>query len=886
MTRLLTSKEIEDIISFVKPNPNIPPKTALSVVNDIKERYRKQLKQQKVYPKIIPELKQNMEKIHKQTLIQAGESVGISLAQSVGEKNTQMSVSADEKIIIKHNNKIINTTISSFTDGQMKLGKVFDLGDESIVKPTRNQDMQILTIRQDEKVQWQDITELSRHLPNGGMVKVVTESGRSVITTLSHSHLKRLNNKVIPVLSSDLKVGDRIPVVKRSDIPSTGIIEILVSDYISYDEIRGDFIYSQNNCMKNRIFLDTRFGSFLGFYLSGSKDVLPKYRDIINGFYESTGLVFESSPDILQKLMLSLCSEERKIPPFVFGSSRIFISSLLKSFTDHSQDIFLSTFIDIYSKSKDLIEQIAILLSYFGIFGKVVENGKMVSYCIYEEEYIKIYFSEIGTIYNTPKDFRSCIETMDRDILPYISRVATKLDMKGRYHLYCCYERNNWDISRDMLGKFIDIFENTAHHKKIDIDEDIGFLKQAYLSDVVWDRIVTIEPVDYKYKYVYDFSIDSTESFALQTGIIVHNTLNTFHHCGISEKAVTAGVPRFQELLNTTRDPRIVNCKVYFKEGNNSIEELRNTIGNSLVGLTFGDVCESMEVCMYKGDEKWYHPYSVLYGDEFRNYRHCIRLKLNMNKLYEFRMTMDYISDFIHSEFGDLFCVLSPPQFGLLDIFVDTSEIKLPENRLLFIDTENAPEIYMEECVMSVLEKTLICGIEKIKEIYYTQEDDEWFVETSGCDFKSILAHPLVDDTRTFSNDVWDIYETLGIEATRYFLIEEFMNIMEGINRRHTELLVDRMTHTGTINSISRYTLRKDESGPFGKASFEETVDNFLNAAAQGDIETTRGVSASIICGKRAKIGTGMVKLKMDIENLSYSVEEEKEEKEEIDEEE
>ena len=91
---------------------------------------------------------------------------------------------------------------------------------------------------------------------------------------------------------------------------------------------------------------------------------------------------------------------------------------------------------------------------------------------------------------------------------------------------------------------------------------------------------------------------------------------------------------------------------------------------------------------------------------------------------------------------------------------------------------------------------------------------------------------------------------------------------MEGINECHAMLLVDRMTHGGTIASISRYTLKKDECGPFGKASFEESLENFMAAGAQGDTETTDGVSASIICGKRSAIGTGMITLAVDIKNL------------------
>ena len=94
------------------------------------------------------------------------------------------------------------------------------------------------------------------------------------------------------------------------------------------------------------------------------------------------------------------------------------------------------------------------------------------------------------------------------------------------------------------------------------------------------------------------------------------------------------------------------------------------------------------------------------------------------------------------------------------------------------------------------------------------------------------------------------------------------MNIMEGINSCHACLLVDRMTYSGNIASITRYTMKKDESGPFGKASFEETMDNFLNAAVKGEVEPTEGVSAAIICGKRANIGTGMVDVKIDISKL------------------
>lgn len=357
-------------------------------------------------------------------------------------------------------------------------------------------------------------------------------------------------------------------------------------------------------------------------------------------------------------------------------------------------------------------------------------------------------------------------------------------------------------------------------------------------------------------------------------------TLNTFHKAGQSEKTMTSGVPRFRELIDATKNPKIVNNIIFFNEGNSNIQEIRNTVGHTITGFTLKCISEKSSIYLNKQEETWYDSYKILFSDNFTTYDHCISYKMNMKKLFEFKLTLKYICDFIENEYEDLCCVFSPPCNGQIDIFVDTTNIVLPEDRLLFMDTDNAIMIYLEECVQTTLESIYICGIPAITEVFYSKSDNnEWIVETNGFNskkitkqyssFKKLLAHPSVDYTRTISNNVWDIYEVLDIEAARQFLIEEFTEIMNGgVNICHTMLLVDRMTHAGTISSITRYTLKADESGPMGKASFEETMDNFLDAASQGQCEPTKGVSASIICGKRANIGTGMIKTTIDINNL------------------
>ena len=141
-------------------------------------------------------------------------------------------------------------------------------------------------------------------------------------------------------------------------------------------------------------------------------------------------------------------------------------------------------------------------------------------------------------------------------------------------------------------------------------------------------------------------------------------------------------------------------------------------------------------------------------------------------------------------------------------------------------------------------------------------------IETRGSNFKDLLTIPFVDTTKTISSDLWDIYEIFGIEAVRQFLINDFMRIMGGINIAHPTLLADKMTWTGTVFSISRYSMRHETNAVFQKISFEETLDNFITSSVFGEIENIQGVSASIVCGQRSHIGTGFCDVKLDVDEI------------------
>jgi DNA-directed RNA polymerase beta' subunit len=352
--------------------------------------------------------------------------------------------------------------------------------------------------------------------------------------------------------------------------------------------------------------------------------------------------------------------------------------------------------------------------------------------------------------------------------------------------------------------------------------------------------------------------------------------LNTFHKAGQSETTMTEGVPRFQELLNATRNQKMVNHLIFFNDGNDTVKKTRETVGDSITGFTLKDLTtKCTSVPNIQNREPWFKPSLILKPCKFDDLSSCVTIMLNVPKMFEYKITHKQVSDAIESEYDDLYCMFSPVGDGRLDIYVDPTNVicKIEEN-IAFITPENAMEIYMEDVVEPNISNIPICGIQGILEIFYSVDKNEWFIETNATNsdprklniLQKIMSLPTVDDTRTTSNNIWEIYETLGVEATKAFLVEEFMSIMDGINECHARLLVDRMTFSGSIASISRYTLKQDECGPMGKASFEESLDNFLNAASQGEVEPTRGISASIICGKRSHTGTGIMGLKMNLD--------------------
>lgn len=333
--------------------------------------------------------------------------------------------------------------------------------------------------------------------------------------------------------------------------------------------------------------------------------------------------------------------------------------------------------------------------------------------------------------------------------------------------------------------------------------------------------------------------------------------LDSFHSSGISNNMLVTGVPRFQELINATKNPKGVVSTVSLRDDFNSIRHIQQTLRKELPHTTLQTFVSETKHNLSNTFQPLWDTYCSLYGITLFPRYDGVSFIMSPEQMFFYRIPMKQIASTLQQTFPELVIIPSPNNFLTINVFYDTDQIE-----------EQSRKRFKENMLIPSLLSATITGIQGLGPIFFKEGDDgRWCVELGGGNLRRLLYHPRVKGQDTWSNNMWEIMDVLGIEATREFLIQEFEYVISNdsfMNRRHIQLLVDVMTFTGTITAISRYGVSRNQSGPITKASFEETLDNFLKAGLYGDIETTRGVSASIVCGKPIVSGTGACEIIYD----------------------
>jgi DNA-directed RNA polymerase II subunit RPB1 len=373
-------------------------------------------------------------------------------------------------------------------------------------------------------------------------------------------------------------------------------------------------------------------------------------------------------------------------------------------------------------------------------------------------------------------------------------------------------------------------------------------------------------------------------------------TLNTFHQAGVASKsAVTRGVPRLRELLKVTQNPKAtsltINLKPEYRSNKDKarevVQDLELTLLRNItdkVGIYWDESDDSTVVEEDRDLIRFYRLFEdglmADAGIEEKLSKWMLRLELNREEMFNRNISMQEIVSVINEQFGNVSTIYSDynSEKLVMRIRLETGDEKDKDTAAQLDDYSN-----LKKFQNKLLNSIVIRGLPGIKAVTFRKDKqlvesingkyeqiDQYILDTDGSNFIKVMNHPAVDGTKLYSTNVWDVYEVLGIEATRAILFNEINGLFEsvGVNYRHLCLLCDVMTRFGRLMSIDRYGINKNDIGTLAKASFEETEKILLKAALFGDVDPVTGVSANIMMGQPIRGGTAFSQILMDEQAL------------------
>src|ERR1700730_6441471 len=319
------------------------------------------------------------------------------------------------------------------------------------------------------------------------------------------------------------------------------------------------------------------------------------------------------------------------------------------------------------------------------------------------------------------------------------------------------------------------------------------------ILNIIKDKISNREPL----------GIQVAQSTA---SMIIQDILSSYHNIGISGNAIN-GIKRYKDLTELTIKNHDSSCIVYLN--NNNINPYR------FIYTIFNDFFKFFKCFSINGMYKLY-------------------IKIDQIKLKQYKLSLIELFNIIKIRISELYTfidiILLPEFFCTIIVILD--DIK---------EIDSIRNMY-------------ICGIEKIINIKIF--DNQMYFLTVGSNLSYLLAHKDVNKIKTISNNINDVYSTLGLESARKVFIQELSNLLS-LNSSNPNILfiADTVTIKGVFMPINSIGLSKMIPSLLVNMTNEKTKNHMKLNIPFGSKVFNENISEQTITGSVINIGTGAMYL-------------------------
>ena len=364
--------------------------------------------------------------------------------------------------------------------------------------------------------------------------------------------------------------------------------------------------------------------------------------------------------------------------------------------------------------------------------------------------------------------------------------------------------------------------------------------------------------------------------------------LNMFHSTGL--RMSKASVPRIQELVGVTKNPKTTAYMVALLEGADQSEEFAGTVRDRILSTHVRDVVSQFQMICENGayasedDERiervahaFRVPSSPAETASAAGTRFVMRIELDRTRMMEHGVSVLDVQTAILSHVHAR-VVASDDASEKLIVRVEPHPDLVGESDL--VSELRAMEAGVMDVRVKGVDGVTACVAVPEKDVrQYCKEAADYVPRTmfrleavagsraSATDLLEIATIPGVDVAQTTSDNLCHVMTLFGIEAVRTLLLHEIQGAFSDstyADFRHVELLVDFMTRRGVLTPITRHGIGATDAGPLTKCSFEQTVQKIVQAGMFGDVDKMTGVSANIMLGQTTPCGTGQSQVLWD----------------------